>query len=442
MWPAKLGEVPVGTLRKALLLPVVAAGLYALGFWLHIPYGGGHIYSDVIDVFQNRLDSSQIPFSPQNIPYVNTFVEYPPLTGLFIYAMGVLGSSLPLFPGAGLVYNYYVYTAAFLSLPTTLLIRELLKVCDILGVRRGNKRVMLFFVATPSFLFMVLLNWYIIGVFLATLGLRTYLQGSRWGSGFLFGASAGSSLVTAAPAFGLLLTADGWRQKISFAAAALGTYLAINLPFMVANSSLWTSFWSYEANWYIEGSWMLGFLNNESPLRHYIFPASFALLSFAIVLAYRREKRRAATRRERAMLSVKVSSLFTFAYLFSTYVFTPQMNLILLPFFVVAPLSRRYWEFLAFEIVNALVIVYGFSGPLLAFGVNLPTPLQFGPVWDSPIQALAVARSLWVGKFLIYDGLLKPRLLPKLESELPRQVTLENEWLAPRTREMDAGQGL
>ena len=49
---------------------------------------------------------------------------------------------------------------------------------------------------------------------------------------------------------------------------------------------------------------MLGFLDNESPLRHYIFPAAFALLSVAIIFAYKREKRRAVTRRERALLSV------------------------------------------------------------------------------------------------------------------------------------------
>jgi hypothetical protein len=133
-------------------------------------------------------------------------------------------------------------------------------------------------------------------------------------------------------------------------------------------------------------------------------------------------------------LAVRASWLFTFAYLFSTYVFTPQMNLILLPFFVVAPVTRRYWEFLAFEVVNALVIVWGFSEPLLALGINLPTPVQFGPIWVSPIQALAVLRSLWVGKFLIYDGLIRPRIEPRAELPPQKGALAETDGLAPRVK--------
>lgn len=97
------------------------------------------------------------------------------------------------------------------------------------------------------------------------------------------------------------------------------------------------------------------------------------------------------------------------------------MNLILLPFFVIAPITKRYWEFLAFDIVNSLVIVYGFSQPLLAFGISVPFPVQFGPIYMSPVQALAVLRSFWVGKFLLYDGLIKMRRFPEKEliSEAP-----------------------
>ena len=67
--------------------------IYALGVWLHIPYGGGHIYSDIVEVFQTQL--LQPNFSATNIPYVNTFVEYPLLVSLFMYLMGLVGSILP-----------------------------------------------------------------------------------------------------------------------------------------------------------------------------------------------------------------------------------------------------------------------------------------------------------------------------------------------------------
>lgn len=87
------------------------------------------------------------------------------------------------------------------------------------------------------------------------------------------------------------------------------------------------------------------------------------------------------------------------------------MNLLLLPFFVLIPaMTKRYPEFLTFEIVNALVIVWGFSSPLAFLGISLPTPVQFGPIWVSPIQFLAVLRSFWIGKFLLVDGLLNKSL--------------------------------
>jgi hypothetical protein len=126
--------------------------------------------------------------------------------------------------------------------------------------------------------------------------------------------------------------------------------------------------------------------------------------------------------------------LYMFAFLFSSYVCTPQMNLLLLPFFVLLPgMTKRYSEFLAFEVVNALVIVWGFSSPLLFLGINIPTPVQFGPVWVSPIQFLAVLRSFWIGKFLIADGLYGwpmfktktvPSIIQRLKVAIPSRIRL------------------
>lgn len=451
----------------------VAAGvLYLLGVWFHIPYGGGHIYSDIVTVFQNRLDNGY--FAIQNLPLVNRFVEYLPITSYFMYFMGALGKYVPLSLPPDLMGDYYRYTTVFLVFPTFLLISELLKICDILGIRRKHRRTLLYYVATPSFIFMLLLNWYIIGVFFAIFGLRKFLQGSRWASGILLGLSVVSNLVTAVPVLGMFFfDGSGWKSRVRFLAGIGITILVVYLPlvainslphnyinsnggvvrfpFVFGNTNFITEFLSYEQNWYIEGSWMLAFFNNLDPVRHVIFPVLFVSLSVLILSKwYRIEfvkntsvgqqdlKRHSFLRssifririslrhpiqseRDRAKLIVTSSWLFTFAFLFSTYVFTPQMNMILLPFFVIAPITKRYWEFLAFDIVNSLVIVYGFSQPLLAFGINVPFPVQFGPVWVSPVQALAVIRSFWVGKFLLYDGLIKMHSFPKKElvSEAP-----------------------
>lgn len=364
-------------------LYLVTAILFLIGVWLHIPYSGGHIYSDIPTVFQNR----ECGGACLTVPYVNGFVEYPIVVSEFIYAMGAIAEALP----GPILANYYFLTAAFLTIPTFLLVRETLKIVEMRGY--SDRRVLAYLVATPTFLFMLLLNWYIIGVYFATFGLRKFLQGSYGASGILFGLSAASNLVTAAPAMGLLLAAKGMQGKASFLVTALCCYTAINLPFIGANPSLWLSFWQFNTNWYIEGSWMLAYLSSYSPLRHYIFPSLLLALYAAITWISLRKSRDAVT----------LSWLGTFAFLFSTYVFTPQMNLILLPFFAITPIVKRYWEFLAFDVINSLFIVMGSSQILLVFGITY----HFGVAsYADPVRWLAIVRSVWLGKMLLFDGLL------------------------------------
>ncbi|MDV3278534.1 MAG: hypothetical protein LYZ69_08770 [Nitrososphaerales archaeon] len=364
-------------------LYLVTAILFLIGFWLHIPYGGGHIFSDIPTLFQQR----ECGGACLAIPYVNSFVEYPIVVSEFIYTMGAIAKILP----GSILTNYYYLTVAFLAIPTFLLIHETLKIAEMRGY--SDRRVLAYLIATPTFLFMLLLNWYVIGVYFATFGLRKFLQGNYKMSGILFGLSAASNLVTATPAMGMFLAAKGLRDRAVFLVSALACYGAINLPFIVVNPSLWLSFWQFHANWYIEGSWMLAFLPSLSPLRHYIFPA--LLLSLYAAISWISLKK--------AKDAVTLSWLSTFAFLFSTYVFTPQMNLMLLPFFVITPIIKRYWEFLAFDAINSLFVVLGFSQFLLIFGITY----QFDVVsYLAPVRWLAIARSIWLGKMLLFDSLL------------------------------------
>jgi hypothetical protein len=366
---------------------VLAFMVYALGIWLHIPYGGGHIYSDIVTVFQGQL--LQPNFSPANIPYVNTFVEYPILVSMFIYSMGLIGSILPV----PTVNGYYLASAAFLAIPSLLLVDETMKVGRL--VEASERRVLQYVVLTPTFLFLLLVNWYMIGVYFTMLGLRMFLEGRHTFSGVLYGLSAASNTVTAAPAIGLLFSLRSVKEALIFAGSAGLTFLAINAPFVIISPKLWISYWQFQSSWYIEGSWMLAFLSLWSPLRHIIFPALAVTLLGAILVL---------SRTKRARDPLTLAWLSTFALLFSSYVFTPQMNLILLPFFALVPIAKRYWEFLAFDILTAAIIVVGFSQPLQVVGITYSID-QFS--YFSPVQWLAIIRSVWLGKFLLWDGLRK-----------------------------------
>ena len=94
--------------------------------------------------------------------------------------------------------------------------------------------------------------------------------------------------------------------------------------------------------------------------------------------------------------------LATFGYTFATYVNPPQLNLILLPFFVLLPVSRRYLEFLAFDVVTALIIILGFSEVLMPFGIRYQD--YFMPIsYVSAVFWIEVIRSVWQGKFALLN---------------------------------------
>jgi hypothetical protein len=302
-----------------------------------------------------------------------------------------------------MIYDYYYLTSLFLAIPTFLLIRECVKITEILGLTK--KRVLIYVVATPSFVFMLLLNWYVIGVWLSTFALRKYLENRYFTSGLLFGLSAASNLVTAIPMIGSLFLSRDWISRVKMVVMAATVFLAINIPFYLANPGLWMQSWNWIYNWYIEGSWLYAIFwpNLYVPQRHTIPLVLMSIFSIAIVWRYVRDRRKGFERRSEA---IKMAWMFTFAYLFSTYILTPQMNIIMLPFFMATPISRRYPEFLAFDALNSLVIVLGYSTTLpYLLGIHYVFQ-NSGPLTIIPL--MAIIRSLWVGKFLIVDGLLFP----------------------------------
>ncbi len=362
--------------------------LYLFGYWLHFPYGGGHIYSDIVTVFQFRECN---PTCTLPIPYIQTFVEYPVIVAIFMYVMGLLGRLF----GGDLLNTYYVFTCLFLLIPTLLLVRETTKIGEMVGAEKN--RVLRYLVVTPSFVIMLLLNWYAIGVFFSVFAMRKFLEGSRTTSGALFGLSAASNLVTALPAIGMTVAAKGLRERVRFVAGGVVSFGIVNLPFLALNPNLWLEFWQYHYNWYVEGSWMQAFLDIFSPLRHPISTGVFVVLAALILFRTYRTGTRSA---------LQLSWIFTFVFLFSTYVFTPQMNLIMLPFFALAPITKHYLEFLVFDLINSLVIVLAYSQALLVLGLTYSFP---NAGVTSLVGFFVVARSLWTGKFATVDGIREMR---------------------------------
>jgi len=377
-----------------------ALALYLLGIWLHLPSGGGNVYNGITQVFLDRFCPPPVnnPYvlAPStcviSVPYLQSFNEYPVITAMFMYVMAVLGGTLP----GDLLTDYYLLSAAVLIIPTFLSIRELMKIMKMRGTSRN--RILWYFIVTPTFIFMTLLSWYAIGLYFTLSAARRYLEGgSRLSPGLLFGLSAASGFVTAVPALGFFISSKTMKERAILAGAALGTYVAINAPFLVLNSALWLKSWNYIYTWNIENSWMQAFLIDlYSPYRHLIPPIVFG--GFVVWMVWLRYRRKTDDPLVFAFLAM-------FGYTFATYIYTPQMNLILLPFFVLLPVAS-YREFFAFDVLNALIIILGFSEILLPFGISYYSYFHHfeSITYMSAVFWIEVVRSFWQGKFALVNG--------------------------------------
>jgi hypothetical protein len=403
---------------------LTALALYLTGIWLHLPYDGGYVYTDLTQLLLNRLwvcpppSYNQYESCTLAVPYLQSFNEYPVLTSMFMYVMAVFGAYLPWF----LPENYYLLSAAVLSVPTFLAIRELMKIIELRGVSRD--RVLWYFIVTPTFIFMTLLNWYAIGVYFTLYGMRKYLGGgSKVWSGVLFGLSGASNFVTAVPALGFFIASKTTKERATLAGAALGTYGAINAPFIFLNSALWLESFRYIYAWNIEDSWMQAILIDlDSPYRHLIPPVVFG--GFIVGMLWMRY--RIKTRDPLVFAFVAM-----FGYAFATYVYPPQLNLILLPFFVLLPVSKGFREFLAFDVVNALIILLAFSEVLMPFGILYSD--YFKPItYMSAVFWVEVIRSLWEGKFALVNGIPGSLSIPGWRRKTTRLTISSEKDVVPR----------
>jgi hypothetical protein len=185
----------------------------------------------------------------------------------------------------------------------------------------------------------------------------------------------------------------------------VGVFLAMNMPFILANFGMWFETWKYHAAWGIEDSWLIFFFNQMDTNAHY---AGLAILLYLVYKGltgtFRRQYDNQSTR------VIERAFLMNVAWLFGNYVVTPQMALMLLPFYALIP-SISLPIVYAAEILNALIIALWFTPEL-----NLGNPLTS----SSPVQWFAAGRQLiWLALFI---QILYPNQTKRLFDRLTRRL--------------------
>lgn len=370
------------SVRKVLpreLIEMLAAAtlIFIVGVLEHLPAVVPSHYSDVVSIFWREGIGTGVHL----IPYYQFTFEYPVLVGVLVY----LASSIRLYvPDLSVAVNYYVLAMdAVLYVFTIGTVVVVYKMVELTGLEKA--RIWKVFLIVPSFLMFTAYNWDIIAIFFSTLSIYFYMKGDKAKSWLSLGFGISAKLYPCMLIPVYMLEESSWKGRLKTLLAPLAVFAALNLPFILANFSGWFETWKFHAGWGIEDSWLVFVFNQMDPNAHYLALAVLLYLVYKGVTGTlgRQYKDRPARLIER-------SFLMNVAWLVGNYVVTPQMGLMLLPFYVLIPsisLSVVY----AVEIMNALIIVLWFS-PL-----NLGNPTS--PA--SPVQWFAATRQLiWLGLFI------------------------------------------
>ena len=377
--------------RSLIDLVIGTTVLFAFNVWEHLPGIIPNHYSDIMSVFWRN----GVGVGEHLVPYLQFTFEYPVLVGFLVY----LASSIRLYvPDFSTALNYYVLaTDAVLYLFTIGTIILVYRMAELLGVEKG--RIWKAFLIAPSFLMFTVYNWDIIAIFFTPLSIYYHLKGDKMKSALSLGLGISAKLYPCMLIPVYMLEESNWKGRLRALLVPVAVFGMLNLPFLLANFSGWLETWKFHAGWGIEDSWLIFIFNQMDPNAHYL---ALAVLLYLVYKGVTGTLRKQYT--DRPTRVIERSFLMNVAWLFGNYVVTPQMALMLLPFYVLIPTISLPVIYLA-EIMNALVIVLWFSSPL-----NLGNPLS--PA--SPVQWFAAGRQLiWLGLFvkILYPRQTKDLLL-------------------------------
>jgi len=258
-------------------------------------------------------------------------IEYPVLTGLFMWTSGALAQTA----------NEYLVHSAVLLAPAGLLVAWLLARLTLLRS--------LLWSAGPALALYAFHNWDLLVVAASVAGLYAWLKGRPVTAAIYFGIGGALKmypLMFLAPVFLALLAAGRRRVALVTAGAGAGSFAVINLPFMAANFSGWWATYefhrargpNFDNIWNIRdwGPISLPTLSvDQLNFVTAVLTASFFVVALRIGWLH--------TKRGREFPVLEVCAALLTAFLLWNKVHSPQYALWLLPFFVLTRIHIGWW---------------------------------------------------------------------------------------------------
>lgn len=339
-----------------LLVSAISFARSFLGLIGVIPWEIG--YSDIFNA--DRINT----LAAAKIPYIEQKIEYPVVTGFFIFFMWLLGKSL---------LGYAAFTFIFLILAAAITGLTLYKLAEHLNIDKS--RIFIFFVFAPSMLVFGIYNWDIIAVMFMVLALYYFYKNKFAVCGILLSLGFNAKLfpILLLP---IMLLKTNVKNGIKIASAFLFTFLVLNIYFMAASFDVWKATYAFHAERApnIDSIWSLTGLGIQT-----INILSLALVSIFYLYLL-------SNHRKCDLLSMSFASILLF--LFFNKIFSPQYTLWILPFFVVLTYSGKI-EYYSFEASNLIVF---FSALNWIFALKQPFMII--------TNIFVVARALLIAYFI------------------------------------------
>ncbi|HSK98601.1 MAG TPA: glycosyltransferase 87 family protein [Euzebyales bacterium] len=292
-------------------------------------------YTDVIPFWDARGVAAGA------VPYLETPLEYPVLTGAQIWVEGAFSRMLVGPDGGALVFLGVV------TLVNAALALGVLVVLHRMGVPRQR---LWWWALAPAIVLYVGHNWDLLAMFLTVLAIDLHRRGRAAGAGVALGLGTAAKLFPGLLLPLLLLTHLRRRevsQLVATAGAAAITWMAVNLPVGLAAPQRWAEFYTFSQERFgtFAATWTviqdLGLLTTSVEERNLFGSLAFALGAAAIVWA--------GWGRYRGQEWVLITPILAW-FLLTNKVWSPQFDLWLIPLLVLT--ARRMWPVAAFAVTD------------------------------------------------------------------------------------------
>lgn len=312
-------------------------------------------YSDIVPLLDTeQLANGRLPFLQRCARSAGQCDEYPVLTMYFMRVAAWIGGTT---------------TAGFFTANVMLLGLCAAAIATLLYMLGGRP---LRYVLAPTLLIYGFMNWDLFAVALATGALLAFARRRDGWAGVLLGLGAAAKFYPAMLAFPLI--ADRIRERqpdgaIRIGWATAGTWLAVNLPFMLVSTSSWWEFFRFNstrsADW--DSLWYIG-CNHANLSVVCGHTDRINVLSLALFLGSAWLVWTLKARREPGFARWTLGFPLLVLFLLSNKVYSPQYGLWLLPWFALGMSDLR--TFIAFEAADVAVFFtrFSFFGRLSGYG--------------------------------------------------------------------------